>query len=529
MARPIYLNLVLHAHLPYVRHPEYADALSETWLFEAINECYLPLLRMLDRLARDQVDYRLTLSLSPTLLSQLDDPLLKQRFRDYNLRRIRLAEQEIERLRHRPKMQRLARWYSNLFVTNLDDFEQRYQTDLPGAFAAHRQTGRLVLITTAATHGFLPLLRADATAIGSQIRVGLDAFRRRFGFASKGFWLPECGYYPGLERELAAHGIGYFYTENHAILHAEPVPAAGVYAPVQVGGVQAFARHPALSAAVWCAHQGYPGHPYYREYHRDIGFELSEAVLRPCLLDGDVRVNTGIKYHRVTGHEQKALYEPERAAEQAWRHAEQFVMAAEQVATSAKGRDAVLLNVPFDAELFGHWWFEGPIWLEAVLRCCAQRYSPLQLTSAQHWLQSGRDTHCAQLAASSWGEKGYNQYWLNAETCWIYPKLRQSQQTLSQLARQFVDLDRQDWRCRALNQAARNLLLAQASDWPFMLSAKTLPDYARQRVENHLARFNYLQDSVLRHRINSDYLEALEYLDNIFPALDFRDYAVRLG
>ncbi len=525
MKQPVYLNLVLHAHLPYVRHPEYPETLAESWLFEAINECYLPLLRMLDRLARDHIDYRLTLSLSPTLLSQLDDSLLQQRFNRYIEQRIGLAEREIHRLRHLPGQQRLAFWYHNLFAANRDDY-QRYQGDLVGAFAAHQQTGKLRLITTAATHGFLPLLRPETGAVANQIKIGLDSFQRRFGFASQGFWLPECGYYPDLENTLQAQGVRYFFTESHALLDAEPTPDQGIFAPLRTGNIYAFGRHPALSAAVWSAEQGYPGHPDYREYHRDIGSELTAAELQPCASADGARVNTGIKYHKVTGYEQKALYQPEKAAEQAWRDAENFVQRCRQSAAGVEVDCPALLTLPFDAELFGHWWFEGPIWLEAVLRLTSTTANELRATSSEDYLALKPAIQSGRLAASSWGEQGYNQYWLNDDTYWIYPWLRRACKDMRHLARTFTDLEPGDWRERALNQAARSLLLAQASDWPFILKAKTVPDYARQRIENHLARFNYLQESIVEHRINQEYLEALEFLDNIFPAIDFRNYAL---
>ncbi|WFP50042.1 DUF1957 domain-containing protein [Methylomonas sp. EFPC3] len=523
-----YLAIVLHAHLPYVHHPEHDSFFEENWLFEAISECYLPLLAMFERLRYDRVAYRLTLSLSPTLMAMLRDPLLQNRFLRYLRGRVELAEREVERTRRLPQFHALAQHYLQLFQDNLYDYQQRYHCDLLAAFQRHQSSGRLELITTAATHGYLPLLDVNPVSVRNQIGVGIDSFQAQFGFAPRGFWLPECGYYPGLEQTLKAAGIEYFFLESHALLNADRRPPFGVYAPIDCGGVAGFGRDPAASHQVWSAESGYPGDGDYREYYRDIGFDLPLEYIAPYILDGETRINTGIKYYRITGGKQpKQAYQPELAKLKLRRHAEDFIASRRRQidALAAEMQQAPIVVAPYDAELFGHWWFEGPLWLEQVLRLAAGADSGLQTVGCSDYLQLGLPCQPAVPAASSWGEHGYSEFWLNESNDWIYPLLHKAAAEMEKLAGDLRGLQVSDLQRRALNQAARSLLLAQASDWPFIMKAGTTIDYARKRITDHLARFNYLHDSIRKNRIDERYLTALEIMDDIFPEIDFRQYA----
>ncbi len=523
-----FLSIILHAHLPYVHHPEHDRFFEENWLFEVITECYLPLLRVFDRLHQERVNFRLTLSLSPTLIIMLDDSLLQSRYLRHLHTLLALSEQEIARTKHQPATQKLARLYRRFYQNALRDYQERYQGDLLTAFGRHHQLGHLDLITTAATHGFLPLLNRSETAVHNQIKVGLDTFRGRFGFYPHGFWLPECGYYPGVEAHLANFGINHFFVDSHGLMDASQAPRNGVYAPLDCGnGVLAFARDPHSSKQVWSAQEGYPGDFDYREYYRDIGFDLDLDDLAPYVLNGETRSNTGIKYHRVTGaNGDKALYQPQQALAKARLHAQDFVeKRRQQTAALAADMDRPPIVVaPYDAELFGHWWFEGPYWLEQVLRLADHPGDPLKTWTCGDYLKQISHHQTATPSASSWGEHGYCDYWLNASNDWVYPLLFKAEAEMEKLATDLRGLAVTPLQQRALSQAARSLLLAQASDWPFILKSGTHVEYATKRLLDHLARFNYLHDAIRKNRINERYLMALEIIDDVFPDLDFRDY-----
>lgn len=523
-----YLILALHAHLPFVRHPEHREFLEERWLFEAITETYLPLLALLERLLEERIPCRFTLSLSPTLICMLQDPLLQRRYLRHLSRLSALAERESRRKGSSEQERILAVYYLNNFRTAAHRFEQQYQRDLLGAYRKLAQAGVLELITSAATHGFLPLLRTQPSSVRAQLQVASALFEQRIGWPAPGVWLPECGYYPGLEDEIVKAGFHYCFLETHGITHATPKPRHACQTPLACrNGVAVFGRDPDCSQEVWSGRSGYPGHPQYREFYRDIGFERSAAELGDFYLAELGEQSTSMKYHRVTDRnsEEKALYDPPRAQLQARRHAEDFVRKRIAAAVRSSLRERpVAMVAPYDAELFGHWWFEGPVWLEQVARAVAANDQIAMLTPSDY-LQRHGVLPLAQAAASTWGEGGYNAYWMNSSNAWIYPHLQHAAQEMHELASLHAHLSEQHQLCRLLNQAGRSLLLAQASDWPFIMHSGASVDYAVKRIESQLARFRYLTESVKRNSTDERRLLALEEMDNIFPDLDFRVFA----
>jgi len=521
-----YLIILLHAHLPYVHHPEHRRFFEETWLFEAITESYIPLIRVFEKLVRDRVPFRITLSLSPTLLTMLQSRLLRQRYVRHLERLTALAEKEIRRTRRQPALNGLARWYRRFFSETLRLFNGRYKKNLLEPLKKLERAGCLELITTSATHAFLPLLKLHPSSVRAQMLTGAACFRAAFGSDAPGVWLPECGYYPGLEAMLQEAGYRYFFLDTHGILHADPQPRHGSAAPVACpNGVAAFGRDRESSKQVWSAREGYPGDFSYREYYRDIGFELDPAALDPFSPEG-ARAPTGIKYYRITGrHDDKEYYDPEAARARAALHADHFLSCRHQeieAASRSMDRPPVVV-APFDAELFGHWWFEGPQWLDGLIRRIASGQGDIVLATASDYLAAHPVLQTAAPSGSSWGFEGYNDFWLNSANDWIYPYLHSASGQMERLAlrraRRGSPAD------RALKQAARSLLLAQASDWPFILKTGTAIEYARGRIRDALARFHYLAGAIEASAVDERRLRALEIMDDIFPDISYRDFA----
>lgn len=526
MDRLGWLALVLHTHLPFVRHPEHEDFLEERWLFEAITETYLPLLERFERLANDRIPFRLTMSFTPTLLAMLSDELLRGRYQRHLERLVELSEKEIQRTRWMPPFHRLALFYHHRFTTAKRLYE-RYRRDLLQPFRQLADRGHLEPIASCATHGFLPLMAEQPAAARAQIRIGIQAFERAFGRRPAGFWLPECGYQPGHDAFLREEGVRYFLTDAHGILFGSPRPKYGVYAPaICPSGVAAFGRDLESSKSVWSAEEGYPGDPAYREFYRDIGFDLDPDYLRPYLNGDGSRVHTGIKYYRITGQtDEKQPYDPDRALEQAAAHAEHFLDSREhqlRYLGSIMDRSPLIVS-PYDAELFGHWWFEGPDWLELLIRRAHERHPGLQLASPADYAAAYPVSQPLAPSLSSWGHGGYNEVWLNGANDWIYRHLHQMAERMTELARQRRQPDPLEQ--RALNQLARELLLAQSSDWAFILKTQTHTTYAYRRLHDHLGRFSQLYEAVQQRRIDEGQLAGIEATDNLFPFLDYRVYA----
>jgi 1,4-alpha-glucan branching enzyme len=525
-----YLALVLHAHLPYVRHPEHEHFLEEDWLYEAITETYLPLLMMLDRLADEGVPCRLTLTLTPTLVSSLQDPLLVARYARRLDSLCELGEREMERTANDATFRPLAAYYRDRFFAARVAFHDRYHRDLVGAFRRLQDAGLIEIITCGATHGFLPLMQLHPEAVRAQISVAADHYRRSFGRDPVGIWLPECGYFPGVETFLAEEGIRYFFVDTHGVADAVPRPRFGCYAPILTpSGVAAFARDPESSAQVWSAEQGYPGDPIYREFYRDIGWDLDWHYVRSYIQATGERKNVGFKYYRITGKTvHKEPYDPWAARERAASHAANFMFNRERQIEHLRGemhRPPVVVS-PYDAELFGHWWFEGPEFLDFLIRKSAYDQKVYRLATPSDFM---REVSVHQLAIpplSSWGAGGYAEVWLNGKNDWIYPHLNKAAERMIGLARDYGDAS--GLAERALDQAARELLLAQSSDWAFIMHTGTMVDYAVRRTKEHLLRHARLHDQIRGGRIDEGWLRFLEGRDNLFPDIDYRIYRPRV-
>ncbi len=517
-----YLSLVLHAHLPFVRHPEHEKFLEESWLFEAITETYIPLLQSIEGWQRDGMNVRLTLTLSPTLCSMLRDPLLQSRYERHLGALCELAGKEIQRTRWEKPFNDLALFYHQRF-TAAREFYLSHKGDLVGAFRKLQDAGRLEIITSAATHALLPLLASHAPSLRGQIFTARDHYRECFGRDPRGIWLPECAYAPSLDHVLAEANLRWFITDTHGILHAQPRPRYAIFAPLFTeSSVAAFGREPESARQVWSRHEGYPGDPHYRDFYRDVGFDLDLDYIRPYLPAPDQRGFTGLKYYAITGKSalDKEIYDRHAALQTADQHASQFLAARlNQIRALGSGFDRPPLMVaPYDAELFGHWWYEGPEFLDLLVRKTCYDQKELTLITPEDYLRLHPTNQVGTPATSSWGEEGYWRVWLNEKNEWIYPHLTVAQERMTEMVKNFPQPS--DLQSRALKQAARELLLAQASDWPFILRAGTSPEYAGQRITTHLMRFTAIYDQITRSGLNEEWLADVENSDNIFPDIN---------
>ena len=536
-----YLALILHAHLPFVRHPEHEHFLEEDWFFEAVTESYIPLLRMMRRLVDDSVPFKLTMSLTPTLCAMLQDELLRERYVRHLDLLIDLTARERKRNRKHPQLRELADFYSKMFREIRAFFVDECRHDLLEVFRNLRETGALEIIASAATHGSLPILQQQAPqAARAQVLIGRDVYADLFGAEPSGFWLPECAYAPGLEAILQEANIRWFVLDAHGLLFGKPRPRRSIYAPCYTpSGPAAFARDRDSSRQVWSAHEGYPGDPAYREFYRDVGFDLPVEHLGPVARGS--RKFSGVKYHRITGsRDQKQLYERAAAENAAAKHASHFLEQRRHQIREINefGLDPVVV-VPFDAELFGHWWFEGPRFLERFIRqVAAQR--DFSLITPSEYLAAHPTQQIVEPAASTWGEDGHLAVWLDPSNAWIYPHLQVAAQKMIGLAQSASAVVEQPLRSpngrsaggapglqfadRVLKQLARELLLAQSSDWAFLIKTGTAREYTTNRTIDHLARFDRLHDQFVANDLDEEFLRDCEWRDNLFPNLNWQYY-----
>ncbi|MGE5197483.1 MAG: glycoside hydrolase family 57 protein [Deltaproteobacteria bacterium] len=517
-----YLCIILHGHLPFVRHPEHEDFLEEDWLYEAITETYVPLITMFEKLLSDGIDFRLTMTLSPTLLSMLQDRLLQDRYIKHIGKLIELGHREVERTRWQPEFNQLSNMYLVRFYEARNLFE-RYNRNIVNAFRKIQESGKLEIITCGATHGYFPLMEVTRPSVRAQIKVAVGHYEKTFGSRPKGIWLPECGYNAGDDEILKEAGLKYFFVDAHGLLHGSPRPKYGVFAPVYCkSGLACFARDLESSKQVWSSIEGYPGDYYYREFYRDIGFDLDFDYIKPYIHPDGVRINLGIKYYRITGSEDKQPYNPHAADQKAAEHAGNFMFNREKQVEylyDFMQRKPIIVS-PYDAELFGHWWYEGPHWLDFLIRKIYYDQKTIRMITPSEYLAENPRNQVVTPSMSSWGWKGYSEMWLQGPNDWIYPHLHIASEKMSELAKSFPDVN--GILKRALNQALRELLLAQSSDWAFIMGTGTHVSYAVKRTKDHLLRFMRLYEDIKSNSIDESWLSGIEHQDNVFPDIDYR-------
>src|SRR5690242_2493812 len=551
--------LVLHTHLPMVvnhgRWPHGSD-----WLNEATFECYLPLLEVAHRLVAEGLSPKWTINLSPVLTEQLASPEFQKELSFYyeNVRRACVESRAHFAKEGLTDIVGLT-YYWEEFYERMWELHRRIGGDIPGTFGELQRGEHVEIITCAATHGYLPLLSRDES-IHLQLRTAVETHKRHFGVAPRGIWLPECAYRPryewtpptgrersserrlrpGIEELLAAHGLEYFVADSHLVAAGKPVflyrdyiparkepiteptPAIPVnearspYAPYRVasrggnGSAIAFIRDPRTTLQVWSRDRGYPGEYAYLVFHKK-------------------HFPGGLRFWRITDNRgdfgTKIPYDPKLAAEKAalqTNHYGRLVRETAEAATKAEGRPTVICS-PYDSELFGHWWFEGPMWLEHVARDMQRAgVTPVTLGEA---LEAVPPRATLSLPEGSWGEGGDHRVWLNRDTEWTWDRVYSAEAEWTQHLQ--AGIDGNPDLARVLTQATRELLLLESSDWQFLITTGAARDYAERRVAEHYAEFKRLSEMASSLRGGeplsveaANTLRRLEREDFIFPDLD---------
>jgi 1,4-alpha-glucan branching enzyme len=494
----LYVTLVLHAHLPYVRKGQ--PHLEERWLFEAMTECYIPLIHMLET---NKPLGKWTISFSPPLMEMLTDSHMQERYIDYLQKTQQLIEKEKRCLTEEVEKKLVDFYEGRLELVKQTFF--KWGKDLISAFRHFYQLGKIECITTSASHAILPYLKTPQ-GVRAQIVHGIKCFENHFHERPKGFWLPECAIAPGIDQILQEEGIQYTIIEPHAVENIEEEIPSPIYSP---SGVVLFPRHQTLSRKIWDASIGYPGDADYREFYRDIAFEREWEYLAPHLETNQIRVDTGLKYYRITGRtDQKEHYVRERAKAKIQLHAKDFVKTLETYLKEKQEQSPASnpIVLAFDAELFGHWWFEGPEWLEALLTSNPQNID--FLTPSTYIKKHGQQLNASQVTFSTWGRNGYGDTWLNEKNEWIYRLMHRLEKDLIHCITKYQTVDRLQE--RVLNQMTREWFLLTASDWAFMIDRGNYENYAIQRMKEHVQRFDLLMEMLKSHEISEKLLSEIE-------------------
>ena len=513
------LALVLHAHLPYVRSAE-KNSLEKDWYFQALMECYLPLLQILENAEKTKnLHAKLTIGLSPTLLSLFEDSELKSRFPYW-------IKERLDLLKIAPANQKQAARHLKERIEKQISYWHKCNGDVIKRFSLLQSKKIIDILTCAATHGYLPLLRETPNSIRGQLKTAVKEHKRLFGENPYGIWLPECAYYEGLDIFLNEAGLKYAVLDGHGLLHANPRPKYGLYAPICTkNGVAFFGRDSEATLPVWSAKDGYPGNSVYREFHKDLGWEVPLEHLNRIGLK--VRRPIGLKLYKVTSQKtelkDKEIYEPEKASLKVKEHALKYLKErSEQISRLENSmKKKPLLIAPFDAELFGHWWFEGPEFIEELFLNVHK--SNINFTRLRDVLQTESMLQLCNPCPSSWGQGGYHNYWLNESNAWVVIEWEKASKAMVKACS--INLESPIEK-RIIKQAARELLLSQSSDWSFILRADTTTDIAKSKINLHLERFWYLFNHIAnKESIEENLLVKIEEEDSIFPLITKEDWS----
>lgn len=562
-----YMSFTLHAHLPYVvNHGTWPHGLE--WLHEAAAETYLPLLRALRNLERDGLAMHATINLSPILLEQLAHPVFKTEFPKYVERKIVAAREDEAFFTQNgdAHFAETARFWQNYYSQAISDFEA-LGTDIIGGFRYFNDRGLIEIITCCATHGYNPLLGTDES-VRAQTHMGVATHKKHIGKAPRGIWAPECGYRPagfwnypvpaagsdevyppfdriGVEQAFAENGIDYFFVDTHLIEESmmytpykietgegstafgspkdiifetsradrsfyKPYYVEGPYARVRPCAI--FPRDPRTGIQVWSGDAGYPGDGNYLDFHKK-------------------RWPGGHRYWRVTSTKadlgDKQPYYPADAAERTRSHAEHFVsIVCDALRDEFDDEIPPILSSPFDAELFGHWWFEGPLWLEHVARIFAREEVPVKLINCSDYIDQYPPQGYLALPEGSWGKNGTNEVWMNPDTSWTWTHIYPAEMAVREIA------TAGKWRDGALgerivNQLCRELLLLESSDWQFLITTQAARDYAEERFATHQDLFREVLEMWRQFEMTADLkpdfmerLSAIEVRDSVFAQIN---------
>lgn len=526
--------LMLHSHLPYVlNHGQWPH--GSDWLCEAALDTYLPLLERLRELREDQVPAPVTIGFTPVLANQLasrEFSSLMEAFFDQRLEACDAAPASLAETGDEHLLPLVDVWRDRFI--RLRQLFRSADGDVISAFTQLADDGRIEVVTSAATHGFLPLLGRDES-IRLQLAVGQAEHRRLFGRDPSGCWLPECAYRPpghwdplpgcstpaereGIEAFISDAGFRFIFLDSHMVEAGEPRGARGVapalgarsrspYGAYALGANRvgptpiAFVRDPRTSMQVWSRDQGYPGDEWYLEFHK-------------------IRWPGGLKFWRVTGPDvhlgAKGPYDPGAARQRARTHASHFASLLSDISRKEKGRTGGVIPSSFDTELFGHWWFEGVDFLGALYRRL-QDHSGVRPVTASGHLGSHPPAMAVQPVQGSWGNNGDFSMWLNDSTRWTWERLWPLEEAFWGVAPTALASDEVR---PILAQAVRQLLLAQSSDWQFMISTGAVPDYAERRFALHCDDLQHLLPALSPDAPR----EVVEEARRVASELDERDH-----
>ena len=523
-----YLNIVLHAHLPYIRHSEGEEVYEEVWFYEAMCESYMPLVRMLFKAESENLNYHITLVLSPTLIEMITDKQTSKGFLEYLNKHIELGEKELERLKNDKEFYAVAKDTLDLYITTKEELTNKYNGKLINALIKLQERGKVEIITSVASHAFLPIYESKPCLIKSGISTATSVHFTNFKDYPKGLWLPDCGYYPHLDELLKKNVLEsqYFMVSPVSFALSKTSIKRGCYAPIKTSsGLYAFALDTAIMDLVTSSYTGYPGDDDYREFYRDIGYDLPLSYIGDYIPNKEERGFTGYKYYSVSGkREDKRVYNKDVAMKKVAMHSKHFV---DTINNKIKDISALIdrkpmVNVAFDAELLGHWWKEGVDWLYSVIKD-VNDFGEFELISGSDYINEYPECDTAVLSRSALTLNTYAYPYIDGDNNRIQRLIFNAIDKVKDIAERYYN-DKNPVRLRYIKQAVKEMLLATSSDWLQIMHNNTSTIYAEKRIDEHLYSINKIYDLLSYGKGDTTWLVKQEKKYPLFDGLDYRTF-----
>jgi 1,4-alpha-glucan branching enzyme len=563
-------TFVLHSHLPYVlSHGTWPH--GSVWIHEAAAETYIPLWRVFRSFKEQGKKAAITIGVSPVLAEQLSDQSFVSEMNDYVQQRIKAATDDLAVFNEQGDVHKagIAQMWVDYYSEVEADFNGPLNRDIIGGLRDMQDAGVIEIITCGATHGYLPLLGTDE-AVNAQIELAVKSYRKHFGRDPKGIWLPECAYRPayhwkspvddddpgfqrkGVEEIVQKHGLRYFIVDSHLLQGGKPVgtyldrfeglrklwdqaeneqarqfaaddnrePYRTYFLDATVGEdkddpVGILTRDAKTSLQVWSGEYGYPGDGAYLDFHKK-------------------HFPGGHKYWRVTRATadlgEKEEYAPDTTEGRLSENADHFYgLLQDTIAETNLAIDERFIVSPFDTELFGHWWFEGPRFLEKILTHVASG-NALESSHGSELIDNARNAPVIQLPEGSWGEGGHHYIWLNDDTAWSWKLIHAAEKHMTRLVREYLDAT--GHLKEMLEQLGRELLILESSDWQFLISTIAAADYAEMRLKQHAEDFEFIRELINKfveeQDVDHESWERYHTIcrrDPLFPHLDLSMWA----
>ncbi|MCL2185168.1 MAG: DUF1957 domain-containing protein [Treponema sp.] len=516
------ISLILEAHVPFVREYSKEDELTQAGeegrFFQFISEAFIPLLEVLTRLENDHVPYRVALVISPILCHMLNDEHLQKKYIHYIDKQIEFGSTELERTSNNSELNKLAQNYYNQIVEKRAAYLERYEKNLLKAIDFFRRKGKIEILASSATHAFLPFISQNHESLQAQMEIPNSIYRRYFGSIPQGFWLPSLGWTAELEPFLRSYNYSYTILNSHGLLLGNPAPEKGCFYPAKTpNGTFLLARDLFAGREI----KKIAVDEVYRNNDKDIGYELPPEKVS-AFLTAEGRHRTGYSYWSRSNNG-LAVYNQAAALDMVNVHTRAFLenTIARLTEVSKHMKEIPISINAYNAGSFGHFWYEGTQFIETLFRMAAE-YKEIKFVCPSEYIfkQNLSAIQIVSPELSSSGLNGYAETWLDASNDWIYRHLLRAMERMTELAERFPDDT--GLKERALNQAAREILLAQSSDWPALLHRQDSTEYARSRAENSLRNFTTIYEALGSNYISTEWLTKLERKHNIFPNINYR-------